>query len=419
MDKSKVRIHIIGAGISGLVAAIHLEKNGYQPTIIEADQRVGGRIQSDVVNDYILDRGFQVMLTAYPMAKKYLNFEALELQKLEPGAVIFRNGKSQTIGDPLRELSFFLPTTFSSVGSLSDKLKIFKLNQDLQKKSIEAIFEGESKSTLDYLKERGFSNTIIENFFKPFFSGIFLETELSTPSSMFEFVYKMFGDGYAAIPKAGMQAISDQLASQLKNTTFLFNTRVQEIKDHQIILEKGTTIETDYTLIATEPSALIASLSQETISWNSSDTLYFECPGKLYEKAIIGLIADDNDVLINNIFYHTSISTKSKLKHQLLSVTIVKRHSLNSEELVARVQEELKTYCGIDYTVFLKHYHIPKGLPKLSSLHAEIAATETKLTDRIYLAGDYLLNSSSNAAMLSGERAAEGVIAAIEGSILS
>ena len=220
MKKTSSKIHIIGAGVSGLIAAQVLENYGYQPTIIEATSSVGGRVKSDLVNGYSLDRGFQVLLTSYPAAKKYLDFETLTLQKLLPGAVIFKNGKAQTIGDPLRSISLLIPTLFSSIGSLSDKLKILKLNTLLKKKNVDTIFKEDEKTTFQYLKDIGFSEEMIQTFFKPFFSGIFLEPNLDTSSRMFEFVYKMFGEGLAVLPKAGIQAISDQLKDNLKNTKF-------------------------------------------------------------------------------------------------------------------------------------------------------------------------------------------------------
>ena len=134
MKKSAYNIHIIGAGISGLIAAKVLEDHGYTPTIIEASGTVGGRVKSEIVNGYTLDHGFQVLLTSYPAAQKYLDFEELEIQELLPGATIFKKGKSQTVGDPLRKLSLLFPTLRSSIGTFTDKIKILRLNRRLQKK---------------------------------------------------------------------------------------------------------------------------------------------------------------------------------------------------------------------------------------------------------------------------------------------
>lgn len=417
MEKSAYRIHIIGAGISGLIAAQILENHGYHPTIIEASSTVGGRVKSDIVNGYTLDHGFQVLLTSYPAAKKYLNYEALNLQKLLPGATLFKNGKAQTIGDPIRNLSLLVPTLLSSVGTLSDKVKILKLNSLLKKKKIALIFQTEEKTTLQYLKDFGFSNEIITDFFKPFFSGIFLETELETSSRMFEFVYKMFGDGLAVLPKNGMQAIPDQLKSKLKNTSFKFNSPVKEVKDKDILLEDGNILESHITIIATEASALVSNLKNQGTDWKSCDTLYFETEKRVINKPLIGLIADKN-MLINNIFYHTSVATLNETGKELLSITVVKKHQLNEKDLIAKVVEELHAKCSISDITFLKRYQIKKALPKLTNLQYEISSTEAKLKSTIFLAGDQLLNASLNAAMIAGERAAMGVIQTLEDGLI-
>lgn len=417
MKKSDYKIHIVGAGISGLIAAQILENFGYQPTIIEATDKVGGRVKSDIVDDYILDHGFQVLLSSYPAAQKYLDYEKLELQELLPGATIFKNEKQQTIGDPLRNLSLLFPTLLASVGNFSDKTKILKLNAILKKKNIAKIFKEDEKTTLQYLKDFGFSEAMINDFFKPFFTGIFLENKLDTSSRMFEFVYKMFGDGLAVLPKNGIQAIPNQLKHNLKNTTFIFNSSVKNVLDNKIILKDNSEIKTHITIIATEASHLISNLKNQETEWKSCHTLYFETNKRVIQKPLIGLVTD-KDALINNIFYHNSIKTSTKGAKELLSATVVKDHKLSELNLVLRVTEDLKKFCGIEVKKFLKHYHIKKALPNLSNLQYEISSSETKLKSTIFLAGDILLNGSLNAAMISGERAALGVIQTLEDGLI-
>lgn len=417
MKNKLSKIHIIGAGISGLIAAQVLENYGYKPTIIEGSNSVGGRVKSDLVEGYLLDRGFQVLLTSYPAAKKYIDFDALEIQKLLPGATIFKNGKSQTIGDPLRSFSLLFPTLFSSIGTFSDKLKILKLNVLLKKKEIDTIFKEDEKTTLQYLIDVGFSEEMIQTFFKPFFSGIFLEPNLDTSSRMFEFVYKMFGEGLAVVPKAGIQAISNQLKDNLKNTKILLNSEVESVKNKGIILKDGSEIESDFTIIATEASQLVANLNNQETHWKTCDTLYFETSDRIISRPLIGLISEENS-LINNLFYHTSIQTTTKGKGELLSVTIVKNHSLSEKQLIEKITEELEDFCGITNATFIKRYQIEKALPKLDNLQYEISSTETKLTSSIFLAGDQLLNGSLNAAMIAGERAAMGVIGTLQDGVI-
>jgi protoporphyrinogen oxidase len=417
MEKSAYKIHIIGAGISGLIAAQILENHGYHPTILEATNSVGGRVKSDIVDGYTLDHGFQVLLTSYPAAKKYLNYDALELQEFLPGATIFKDNKQQTIGDPLRSFSLLFPTLFSSIGTFADKTKILKLNTLLKKKKIAAIFKTDETSTLQYLQDFGFSDEIINAFFKPFFSGIFLEPNIETSSRMFEFVYKMFGDGLAVLPRNGIQEIPNQLKSNLKNTTFKFNSPVKEVKDKEVILQNDTILKSNFTIIATEASNLISNLKNQETAWKSCESLYFETDKRVIQKPLIGLISDENS-LINNIFYHTSLATSTKNNKELLSVTVVKEHQLTDLNLILRVTEDLKRFCNIDVKKFLKHYHIKKALPKLTNLQYEISSTETKLKATVFLAGDQLLNGSLNAAMIAGERAALGVIQTLEDGLI-
>jgi protoporphyrinogen oxidase len=408
------KIAIVGAGLSGLVAAINLENAGFKPQIFEATDRVGGRVKTDYKEGYTFDQGFQVLLTEYPATQKYLNYDLLELEEFWPGAVIFSQGKYHKIGDPLRKFNLLWPTLISKIGSLGDKLKILKLNTELKKKSFDAIFLAEEKSTLDYLKDYGFSDEIINQFFKPFFTGIFLEHELKTSSRKFEFVYKMFGKGSAAIPKKGIQAIPNQLMGQLKHTKIHFNTPVKSIQDQKITFTNDDTELFDYVIIATEASDLISNLKNQKTQWKSVDNFYVSVKERVFKEPMIALVAD-KDALVNNLHY---VSKPDDNEH-LLSVSIVKPHNLSQKELQHKVSQDLKTYTGITTLDFKHYYHIKKALPVMQSVNYMLPKSETQLKDQVFLAGDHLANGSLNAAMLNGESAAQAVISKIKDGIIN
>ncbi|WP_368662324.1 FAD-dependent oxidoreductase [Zobellia laminariae] len=322
------------------------------------------------------------------------------------------------IGDPLRDFSLLFPTLLSGIGTLSDKIKILKLNNKLKTNTLSDIFSDKEQSTLSYLKQLGFSSEIIGDFFSPFFSGIFLENKLETSSRMFEFVYKMFGEGYAALPKSGIEEIPKQLANNLKNTTFKFNRKVTSVKDAEITLEGNTKLESHYTIVATDASSLISNLKNQSTEWKSCDTLYFETENRVIKKPLIGLVPEPG-TLINNIFYHTSLETNIIPNKELLSVTVVENQGLKVEDLIERVKRELKEYCGIDSCRFINQYSIPMALPRLDNLQYDMLPSETRLTTNIFLAGDTQLNGSLNAAMISGERAALSVVEIVSNTISS
>lgn len=406
MSAIEGKIHIVGAGVSGLVAAKVLESHGCRSVVIESTDRVGGRVKTDFLDGFQLDHGFQVLLTSYPEAQKHLDYKSLELQKILPGAAIFLNKKQKIIGNPLKEISFLFPTLFSGIGCFSDKLRILKLNHILKRKTLSEIFSESELSTSLYLKQFGFSNDIIRDFFTPFFGGIFLESKLETSSRMFEFVYKMFGEGHAALPKAGMEAIPKQLYENLQNTDFMFNKEVVSIKENEITLADRTKLESQVTILAADASGLVVSEKHKPMTWKSCQTLYFETNKRVIGDELIGLIPTQG-TLINNIFYHTSVKTMSNINKELLSVTVIENHSLSDEMLVSRVKAELQEYCGIMFPKFIKLYSIPKALPNLQSVRHDLNIADTSCpVPGVFLAGDSLLNGSLNAAMMSGERAA-------------
>jgi protoporphyrinogen oxidase len=405
------KIYIIGAGVSGLIAAIELEKRGLSPIILEGSGSVGGRVKTDMVDGFRLDHGFQVLLTAYPEAKKYLDYKALNLKNFDPGAVIFDEKGSFIITDPLRNPLQIMGMVFSKVGSLLDKFKMFRLTQSLKKKSVTDIFNAESKPTLQYLKDYGFSDRIISYFFKPFFRGIFLESHLNTSSRMFEFVFKMFSMGNATVPARGMGQIPEMLRGKLTNTQILFNTRVKQVIVQEVLLENGETLHADRIIIACQPEWVLPQLQGQFAKPKQVSNIYFTTQKSFMARPMIGLIPNDES-LINNIVFMDDVSKEySRKDRSLLSVTVLV-HTLGEEDLIKAVQLELEGISGIksEYFQHLKTYHIPYALPTLDDMKYEISFTETKITENVFLAGDYLLNASINAAMTSGRLAAEAVL---------
>lgn len=414
MKENQPQITIIGAGVSGLTAAITLQNAGYKTTIYDANSFVGGRVSSDISTGLILDHGFQVMLDGYPAVNEFLDVEALKLRKFVPGSVIFKDGKTHKLGDPTRDSSFLWSTITAGVGSLKDKWLVFSLSRKLKQKSLQDIFSTPETTTKIYLENYGFSTKMISSFFTPFYTGIFLETELATSSRMFEFVFKMFTEGNATIPAGGIKAIPEQLAAQLPKDSIHLKRKVTAVVGNEISLENGEKIMSDYTIVATPAGDLIPNLPNENMPWHQVTVLYFETDHTGLDQAIIGLVANDN-VLINNFHFLNDVFDNHR---NIISVSVIKKHNLSDQQLTERVVKELREETHIKANELVKLHHIKKALPQLDSLNYCMNASETQLTDSIFLAGDQLSNGSLNAAMLNGKAAANAVISKIEGSVI-
>ncbi len=400
---------IVGGGLAGLTAALHLEEYNLKPLVIEKSDRVGGRVKTDEKDGFLLDRGFQVLLEQYPVARKYLNYEALDLLAFRAGALCFNGPKKFTVQDVRRNPLAAVPMLFSPVGGLRDKLKINRLVKELQAESLAELFEKPEMSTLENLQKRGFSKKLIARFFQPFFGGIFLEKELNTSSRMFEFVFKLFSEGYTSIPGKGMEEIPKQLKAGLKHTKFIFHTEVKTVESGKVHLANGETLENEQIIISTP--GLLAQ-EEAPMEWQSTANYYFKAPHSPLSRNVIALNYA-KDGLVNNftVLSDTAKGYAPKGEH-LVSVSLLTLPGEPVEEVSRQIKNELALSFGtaVQEWTYLHSYHVKKALPVLQNLQYEMPFTETRVGDGLYLAGDYLLNGSINAAMLSGESAAKALI---------
>ncbi|MEM9051034.1 MAG: NAD(P)/FAD-dependent oxidoreductase [Bacteroidota bacterium] len=402
---------IVGAGISGLSAALACEKSGLKTLILEADKNVGGRIQNDLIDGFNLERGFQVLIDSYEKAEELLDYDKLDLKKFAPGAIIFDSKGSYTISDPLRDISSLPSTAFSRVGTFSDKFKMLRLSKELQRLKLEELFEFKRLSTFDYLREYGFSNGIIENFFRPFFGGIFLERDLVTDAAMFRFIFRNFSNGSACIPAKGMNQLAQNLKNKLEKTEIRLETPVKSVnQDPAIELKDGTPISCSKVILACNPYSLIKQLEHHQ-KWKSTTTMYFSGSVSLPKmKAKIGLDARTSSS-INNFARHDEVLPDcAPGGKSLWSVTV--RGNENEEIVLRDLASLLKI--ATDQLTFLKSYDIQRALPVVESPKLTIPAEQTQVTEHIHLAGDYLTNSSIDGALRAGEAAAEAITETIE-----
>ncbi len=360
-----------------------------------------------MVDGFLLDHGFQVLLTEYAEVQRYLNLPKLDLRHFQPGAAIYSGGRSFRFADPLRDPSQLWTALVSPIGSLWDKIKIWKLNRQLQSIPREQIFDGNTQSTLDYLRQYGFSERIIQQFFRPFFGGIFLENDLSTPATMFRFVFKMFGKGYAAIPAKGMEELVKQLQAALQQTTFRFNTPVQEIQENYLITSNGERLEFDRVIVTGNPTNLIPGLRGQTQAYRGTYNLYFSANFSPLQAPLIGLITDADNP-INSFCVLSEVSAAYAPAGKVLISVSLKSDTIATPETVNAALKKVLNRADLELT-HLKTFHIPESLPIVEELRYAIPSTQYALNNGIILAGDQLLNASLDAAMRSGRDAVANV----------
>ena len=206
---------VVGAGLAGLTCARALTAAGRAVALLEKSDGPGGRVRTDVVDGFRLDRGFQVLLTGYPEPWRHVDRAALDLRPFESGSLVRAGGRFHAVMDPARH-PFGIPgTLLAPVGGLADKLRVAWLKAAISRGDLDDIWTRPDTDTLAYLRAAGFSEGMIDRFFRPFLGGVQIDRSLSGSSRSFEFVFRMFGADVAAVPARGMGALPDALAATL------------------------------------------------------------------------------------------------------------------------------------------------------------------------------------------------------------
>jgi protoporphyrinogen oxidase len=432
MTFSSEPVIIIGAGMAGLACATWLHRAGRPVLVLEAADAVGGRVRTDLTPEgFRLDRGFQVLQTNYPEARRIFDYKALNLKSFRSGAVIrLPDGTQTTLQNPLQKPLAAFTALASPIGTLTDKLRILSLVRHvLQHTPEELLARPTSEDTVTFLRRYGMSERMIDTFFRPFFGGVFLDRGLTTASNFFEFIFQQFVTGEAAIPALGIQELPEQLAARLPAGTVRLNTPVAGIVDgSQVRLTTGQVLQASAIVLATDGLAALRLLagrsgnpddapSAEAGSFPTAARIttctYFATPGGHSpgrNDKLLRLNAAPN-ALAHNVAFPADVSGQyAPAGRSLISVSTHGERSLDEAELVPRLREELAAWFGPAARAWehLRTYRIAAALPVYPA--GQPPEQPLKLADHLYRCGDWASYPSLNGALATGREVAELII---------
>ncbi len=409
---------IVGAGLAGLTCAKVLSERGAEVVVFEASDGVGGRVRTEELDGFLLDRGFQVYFTSYQVSKRHLDHGALDFRVFDPGAIVHRGRERTTLSDPLRDPKALVPTPLSGAATLGDKLRTPKVVASaFPDGAISAGEEdgGSDTTTLEYLRASGLSELYIESFFRPFYGGVLLNRELTTSARILRFTLRMLATGRTVVPARGMREIPKQLASHLPHDAVRLNSPVEALlrEGDRVtgIRAGGEEHEADAVVVATD-APTTGKLTGEAVPEGcvGEVCLYYETSGLGSGRKI--LLNADDEVFVNNAVEINNISEEYAPpgRHLLYAVTLTGL-DLPDETLYRRGIEDLsRWYPDADFRP-LGLRRIPYGqFAQPPGIHERLPENRTA-TPGLVLAGEYTEDSSINGSMLSGERAAGAVVA--------
>ncbi|CAN2204386.1 Amine oxidase [Candidatus Nanopelagicaceae bacterium] len=377
---------VIGAGLAGLSAALTLQDAGADVAVLDASDRVGGRVASDLIDGFILDRGFQLVNLNYPEIKRWGIGEELDF-KLAPRSVrVSYDGGHVSLGDP-RNSPFSIFSKYS--GSLDSKVGFLKylLTSPRANESVE-----------EQLLRCGTSD-LYSKVLKPFLQGVFLADPARVSAVVGREVIGTFISGRSGVPANGVAALPQVLAKRVTNLQL--NTRVEEIRGNLLVTNHGD-ITAQKVILATDLTTAGQLLGATQVTpLLSSTTWYHTTDLASSENAQLAVDSQNRGPVVNSIVISNLSANYAPAGQSLISSTTI---SHASESEVRRHLALLWGAATADWR-FLAKYEIHSALPLFAPDAQNIQSS--RMSESIYRAGDYLTAPSQNGAMLSGRLAAQ------------
>ena len=382
------KVVVIGAGLAGLSAAITLENEGVSVTVLESSDRPGGRVNSDVIDGFICDRGFQLINANYPEIKRLGLIKDINFISASSVIEVARDERRIRIGDPRSAL---LSAFNSETGSILEKFGLVKY----------LLFRKPAASVGQELKNNGLGKTY-ERVLRPFLTGVFLADPLLVSAEYGRTAIKHFVTGNSGLPVGGVKAFSEALASRVNDVRY--GVQVNSVKKNTVSTSKGK-FEADAIIVATDATTAAQLLDLTEVPQLVGCTTWYhstkESPSQ--SKSLV-IDSQNRGPVVNTMVISNMMPDYAPAGKNLISST----------SILPATESEIRRHLAILYGVDTRNwklvakYEIPSALP-LAGLETK-SASGAHVKDSIFIAGDYKSAPSQNGALLSGRLAALSVL---------
>lgn len=401
---SSADVVVVGAGLAGLAAAHHLAEAGVDVVVIEASDRVGGRMQTDEVDGFLFDRGFQLYNPAYPEGAAMLDHAALDLRSFFPGAVLSTDSGPRWMVDPRRAPKSTLRNAKLPLGPIGTV-------QTLRYLSACAVMDPRELETRpDMTTAEAFAKAHLGGapthlLLRPFLAGVLADTELITSRRFTDLVLRSLARGTPAVPATGMRAIPEQLARPLRSRIFR-QTRALSVSATRVETDQGA-IDCDAVIVAADPVTarrLVPGVPDPQM--RGLTTWYFAIEeADLYGgKPVLVLDSTASGPIVNSVVLSYAAPGYAPAGRHLVQATAV---GVPDVELTV-VRQQLAQMYGIPtgHWELVGHYPIAQALP---SALPPFRVRSRQTFDGVVVAGDHRDTASIQGALVSGRRAAHRV----------
>jgi phytoene dehydrogenase-like protein len=425
------QVLIIGGGVAGLCAAIVCERSGVSWRLLEASDRIGGRVSSRIVDGCTIDHGFAVLLSSYTEIARFIDWDALEVRALRASARVWNGERFRSIAHPLAHPAGGVAGLFSGLLSMRDIAALLPLALGAAwGVHIPDPTACRGMSTEQLLLKRGVSRELMDSFFRPFFGGVFLDPTLGYDAAPFKWRLSMFARGRATLPRRGMGAVSEQLRQALPHESrchLLVKCAAQSIGSDpaaagwSVVDSAGHAHSAQQVIVACDAHSarrLLPSLSARR--WCSTVTMTWRvktahCPAVLRRPEL--LLNGTGRGPVNHAVSPTSVwPDHAPHGESLVSGSVIDQDlcELSESELESRSRTQMESWFGSAVREWT-HVATERIAHALPCQHPEDLAIRPSMrhASGVWIAGDHVSDGSIEGAMRSGRLAAESACAAL------
>jgi phytoene dehydrogenase-like protein len=403
----QVDVVIVGGGLAGLAAAWRLDRAGVDWLLLEGGDRLGGRVATDLVDGYRLDRGFQVLNTAYPRVPALVDLDALDLRYFTAGVLVRRGGALHRLENPLRGPLNAPGALVSGIGSLADRLRFAALAARYATLPAARLLAAPEMTTQEALRRAGLSHRIIEEVLRPFLSGVFADRALDTSSHVLAMVLRSFARGRIGVPAAGMAGLPQAVAAPLPADRIVLGAPVSSVSPGVVRADAGE-IRCRSVIVATDPVAAATLLPSVPMpAMRALTTWYFSAPLPPIAEPVLLVDGDRREIIANTVVLSNAAPEYAPAGRALIAASVV---GASPDEAVIRA--ELGRLYGVPTAGWdvLSTVELPHALPAAGAPQGRLRKP-VDLGDGLFVAGDHRDSPSIQGALASGWRTAGAVLA--------
>jgi predicted NAD/FAD-dependent oxidoreductase len=399
---------VVGAGLAGLVAARWLSRSGVRVVLLESTERAGGRVATDSVEGFRIDRGFQVLSTGYPEVPRSLDLARLDLRPFVPGALVRTESGRHLVADPRRRPSTLASTLRAPVGSLGDKARLGWATARLVT-SARGARSGPEVTTLRRWQDRGLSPQMLETFLRPFLAGVVLDRDLGVSSRFGDLVWRSFARGTVAVPGLGMAAIADQLAADLPTGVLQLGRRVLSV-DARTVRTDDEVIEASAVIVAADPTTAAALVGEPAPAMRPVTTVYHAVDRPPIDEPVLLLDGTGRTPVVNSVVLTNAAPKYSADGRALVATSLLGVAPVDHGALL----DQLSWLYDVDASRWpvVAEVAVPHALPAYPP--PSPLRRPARLASGLFVAGDWRDTPSIQGALVSGRRVAEAAQAALE-----